>query len=137
MAGPIAELSILLRSLKLVLHDGVVAFCTVEDSRELAPLNAIATFHEVEQLTVVVAEGSAVAHGLTPIFRAAWITLTVPSDLNAVGLTAAVSTALAKAGISCNVIAAVHHDQVFVQVDRADEAMRVLRELSVHERSVV
>ena len=82
-------------------------------------------------------ERIAATHDLTPVFRAAWITLTVQSDLNAVGLTAVVSTALAKAGISCNVIAAVHHDHLFVPVDRADDAMRVLRGLSDHAGELV
>jgi uncharacterized protein len=134
---PISDLSTLLRSLKPVLRDGAVAFCAVDAGYDATPLNAIATFRESQGLTVVVDENIAAAHGLTPLFRAAWITLTVQSDLNAVGLTAAVSSALAKAGISCNVIAAVHHDHLFVPVDRAADAMRVLRELSDRARPLV
>ena len=42
---------------------------------------------------------------LSVLFRAAWISLTVHSDLEAVGLTAAFSTALGQAGVSCNVVA--------------------------------
>jgi hypothetical protein len=49
--------------------------------------------------------------------------------LPAGGLAAAVSGALAAAGIACNVVAAVHHDHLFVPQDRAAEAMEILRAL--------
>ena len=57
------------------------------------------------------------------------ITLDVHSSLEAVGLTAAVSTALATAGLSANVIAATHHDHVFVGAADADAALAVLAAL--------
>ncbi len=60
----------------------------------------------------------------------AQITLTVHSALEGVGLTAAVSGALARAGIACNVIAATHHDHLFVPESRADEALEILRALA-------
>jgi len=63
-------------------------------------LNPIATFVEAEGVSLIVEEAVATAHRLTPLLRAAWITLRVPSDLHAVGLTSAVSGALAAAGIS-------------------------------------
>jgi hypothetical protein len=63
----------------------------------------------------------------------AWITLTVYSSLEAVGLTAAVSKALTDANISCNVIAAYHHDHIFVPIQDAQHAMKVLENLSENE----
>ena len=45
--------------------------------------------------------------------------LQVHSALDGVGLTAAVAGALAAAGIACNVIAAFHHDHLFVPAARA------------------
>jgi len=68
--------------------------------------------------------------GLPIAFTAAWITLTVHSDLAAVGLTATFSQALGQAGISCNVVAGVHHDHLFVPVDAAQSAMDTLQTLS-------
>ena len=70
------------------------------------------------------------ALGLPYTFVAAWITLEVHSALEAVGLTAAFSTALANAGIAANVVAGHTHDHVFVPVARAAEALRVLGTLS-------
>ena len=58
------------------------------------------------------------------------ITLNIHSSLEAVGLTAAVAAALAARGISANMIAAVHHDHVFVPWERREEAMTALRELA-------
>ena len=52
------------------------------------------------------------------------------SALDAVGLTAAVSTALADADLSCNVIASYHHDHLLVPADRGAEAIAVLSDLS-------
>ena len=58
------------------------------------------------------------------------ITLDVNSSLEGTGLTAAVSTALAAAGIACNMVAAHHHDHVFVPANRVDDAMKILNSTS-------
>jgi hypothetical protein len=54
----------------------------------------------------------------------------VRSDLHAVGITAEVAAALAKAGISCNVVAGVGHDHIFVPIAQAAAAMGVLASLA-------
>jgi hypothetical protein len=58
------------------------------------------------------------------------ITLDVHSALDGVGLTAAVSAALAAEGIPCNMVAAHHHDHVFVPAAMADRAVDLLRALA-------
>jgi hypothetical protein len=58
------------------------------------------------------------------------ISLGVHSSLDAVGLTAALSQVLAGAGISANVVAALHHDHVFVPWDHREDALRALRSLA-------
>lgn len=57
------------------------------------------------------------------------ITLTIHSALDAVGLTAAISTTLAQAGISANIVAGWHHDHIFLPRDRAAEALALLHRL--------
>ncbi|RZS59717.1 hypothetical protein EV141_0950 [Microcella putealis] len=57
------------------------------------------------------------------------ITLTVHSDLEAVGLTAAIASALAGQGIPANVVAGYFHDHVFVPWQRASDALDALRAL--------
>jgi hypothetical protein len=63
----------------------------------------------------------------------ACLTLTVHSALDGVGLTAAVASALADEGIPCNMVAAFHHDHVFVPEERAEEALAILRALAQAE----
>lgn len=126
---PIADLQQLLRQMDAVLHDDVYCFVVSPSGIDAMRLNPIATFVEAEGLSLIVEESVATAHRLTPLLRAAWITLRVNSDLHAVGLTAAVSGALAAAGISCNVVAAAHHDHLFVPIGDAERAMRVLADL--------
>ena len=125
----ITDLHELLSAMQPQLNSGVYVYCVIPHDSDATGMNAIATFRETEGTTVILEEPAAAAFRLTPLFRAAWITLTVDSDLHAVGLTAAVATALADAGISCNVVAAAHHDHLFVPADRADAAMQVLRRL--------
>jgi uncharacterized protein len=87
---------------------------------------AVATVREPDGMSSIVARADADAAGLEYDFVAAWITLTVHSALDAVGLTAEVSARLAEAGISCNVVAGARHDHLFVPADRAGEALRAL-----------
>ena len=120
---PVDDLPTLLRSMQPVLHAGVYAFASVPPDTDLSRLVPLATFREAEGVTVIVDAEVADRAGLDVAFRAAWITLTVHSDLAAVGLTAAVARALAEIGVSCNVIAAVYHDHMFVPVADADRAL--------------
>lgn len=122
------RLSELLRCMSPQLRPGSFVFVTVEE--QPADLKVLASVVEAEGLSLVVSEEQADRLGLRYDFRAGWITLQVHSALDAVGLTAAVSGALAEQGISCNVIAGRHHDHLLVPLDRTAEALAVLRELS-------
>jgi catechol 2,3-dioxygenase-like lactoylglutathione lyase family enzyme len=125
----ISDLAALLRSLEPELHDGTYAYCVVPHGADLSTFSPVATVAEAEGLTLIVPEEQAAAANLRVVFRAARITLTVHSDLDAVGLTAAFAGALGRAGVSCNVVAGTYHDHVFVPVDCAEEALAALRNL--------
>jgi hypothetical protein len=90
-----------------------------------------ATVSEDEGLTVVLPQEQADAAGYDYELPLAWITLHVHSGFAAGGLTARVSAALAAAGISCNVLAGFAHDHLLVPLDRADEALEILRGLAL------
>lgn len=122
-------LASLLRTLQPRRNPGTYAFVSVPSSTNTTALEPIASFREREGLTLIVEEQHARAAGLTILFRAAWLTLDVLSELSATGLTAAVASALADAGIACNVVAAAHHDHLFVPVESADSALAVLQAL--------
>lgn len=99
-------------------------------SFDYAKLSPLATFQEQEGMTLVLDLDVADQAGLAfeSVFRC--ITLGVHSSLDAVGLTAVVANALAQRGISANVIAAYHHDHIFVPVQRAHDALVALESLS-------
>ncbi|KVC56454.1 ACT domain-containing protein [Burkholderia stagnalis] len=126
MSQPETDLAILLRTMQPELHPGAYAFVSLPHDAHVSLSETIATFHEAEGLTVVVSEETAARHGWPVLFRAAWITLTVHSDLQAVGLTAAFARALGAAGISCNVMAAAYHDHIFVPFDEGARARDAL-----------
>lgn len=125
------DLSKLLSSMAPKLRDADYVFCTMVNGRygdypQLAPL---ASFVEEEGLTLVIRKAVADQHGIPYETVLKAITLMVHSSLEAVGLTAVVATKLAEKGISANVIAAYYHDHIFVQANRAEDALAALSEL--------
>jgi hypothetical protein len=123
----------LLQGMKPKLNEGEFVYCTVDSPEHALALNPLCMFQEEEAVTVIVPKQQADKVPLPYSITCAWITLTVHSSLEAVGLTAAVSKALTEANISCNVVAAYYHDHIFVPVKDAKQAMRVLEKLTEQE----
>ncbi|MGN6233640.1 MAG: ACT domain-containing protein [Trinickia sp.] len=136
MSQPVSDLAQLLASMQPELNEGAYVFSSVQADRDVSQLAPVATFREREGLTVIVDEPTALREGLPVLFRAAWITLNVHSDLEAVGLTAAVAEELTRARISCNVVAAAFHDHIFVPVERAKDALAQLTALQARSGGV-
>ena len=128
------DIHILLKNMTPILNEGEYVFCTINDLGKLNQDSIIGMFREAEGITVILNKRIADKLNLTYNYVAAWITLTIHSSLDAVGLTAAFSKALAEASISCNVVAAYYHDHIFVSQQDADEAMKVLKQLSKDNR---
>jgi hypothetical protein len=129
MAGE-QRLSKLLKELKPELQEGSYIFCTTKGLPKLEFSHAIMFFREKEGITMVFSKEVADRHNIAYSFVASWITLTVHSSLEAVGLTAAFAKALAKEGISCNVVSGFFHDHIFVKQQEAEKAMWALKKLS-------
>jgi hypothetical protein len=91
---------------------------------------AIGLVREREGVTLILPEEVARAWGLACESTWARIELTVHSDLEAVGLMAAVSSALAGESIPCNPLAGFHHDHVLVPWARAEDARTALERLA-------
>ncbi|KAG5366103.1 hypothetical protein CJU89_0513 [Yarrowia sp. B02] len=151
MAGE-TDLQTLLQSAKPILNEGTYFFCNVhltpKDGEKwpdktyaaihgLLP-SSVVTVKEAEGLTVVVPKEKVDEYlldtSLPPLeydssYECCWITLTIHSSLEAVGLTAAFSAKLAENNISCNVVAGFHHDHIFVGKSDASRAMDVLSNL--------
>jgi uncharacterized protein len=125
-----SDLATLQRSIAPEMHAAVFVYCTFADFGLPPGLQPICTFRESEGLTAVVPREDALRLGIGHQFESKLITLSVHSALHAVGFIARVATALAAAGIACNAVSAFHHDHLFVPVDQADNAMRVLERLA-------
>lgn len=126
------DLARMLATLTVRRRHGVFAFVSVDPDDARVPTlagTAHATIVEDEGITFVVPVAAARAAGCEVGFRAAWLTLEVHSALDAVGLTAAVSTALTEHGVPCNVLAGAHHDHLLVPVDAAARAAEAIDEL--------
>jgi hypothetical protein len=124
------SLAMLLKTMKPIHNPGEFVFCKVGHEQTIDINLAICLFKEHEATTIVLKKEIADQLGLEYTFIASWITLTVHSSLEAVGLTAAFSSALSEKGISCNVIAAYYHDHIFVGVKDTEAAMNILKQLS-------
>lgn len=157
------DLDHLLRSMQPTLHPSTFVFATVhqvsfatdaaniEITPQLLPPDLFiqASSVEKEGLTVITTRKCAEAHAEFSIAGGThgrveckleiagpsrMISLTVHSSLEAVGLTARISSAFAEANLPCNVVAGYFHDHVFVPEGREQEAMGVLGALAKGEK---
>jgi uncharacterized protein len=118
-----------------VLKEGKYVFCTTRDEAvaEALAARSLAMFREEEGIALVLSVHDAAAHAFDVSMPMARIVLEVFSALDGVGLTAGVASALADEGIPCNMIAAYHHDNVFVPQAMSQRAVEVL--LDVQRRA--
>jgi uncharacterized protein len=125
------DLATLLRSMQPVLRPEVYVFVTLPPGEPApAKLSPVMTFREDEGVTLIVSRHEAKAAGLAGAFSCRMITLNVHSSLQAVGFLATVAARLAAAGISANAASAFYHDHLFVPVERAEEAVMILKQLA-------
>ena len=124
------DLKTLLRNLAPALRSERYVIGSLDSWPDPLPEGLLATIQEAEGLTVIAPVTEAKGLGLDPsaVFRC--IRLDVHSSLEAVGLTAAVSTRLARHGISANLLAGAHHEHLQVIEGDAERALLVLQALS-------
>jgi len=136
--SPTKDLAGLLKNMAPALAEGKYYIATVDESQLMALSghldHIVDIFREEEGLSLVFSEEikeeiSSMA-GKPVVGPFARITLTVHSDLLAVGFLARITEALAEKGISVNAFSAYHHDHLFVPYEKKDEAMGVLRKLT-------
>lgn len=124
------DLRTLLITMKPALDPREWVYCAVDRSFPILETRPLFTFQENEGLTIVIERETADQRALEYQFACRRITLRVHSDLLAVGLLAAVSNELAKHGIPTNAVSAFYHDHLFVPVERGEDALRILEDLS-------
>lgn len=119
------DLATILASLRVDRRPETYTIVTRSESVSVAD-GIAAVVRESEGTSVVLTVGEARRRGWPVEFEATWLTIDVHTALEGVGLTAAISVALAEHDIPCNVVAGYHHDHLLVPHDRADEAVTVL-----------
>ena len=112
-------------------NQGAFVFVSVSNRGSINPDDIIASIQEKEGLTIVIPQDVADRLHLTYDYVAAWISLDIQTELDAVGITAAFANALAVADISCNVIAGYYHDHLFVDQRDKTDAMEILTTLVI------
>jgi hypothetical protein len=127
------DLTKLLGHMNPELNPGEYFFCVCESMAAAIKREPVGMFQEREGVSAILPKDQVNEAGLRHSNGMAWITLNVHSSLEAVGLTAAISAALTGANISCNVVAGYYHDHLFVPVNEASRAMRVLEILAGSE----
>jgi len=125
------DLQVLLKSMKPEHVSGDYVFCKVENVKDINLDKIEMFFKEKEAVTVILKKEIADVLQLEYSTIMSWITLTVHSSLEAVGLTAAFSKALSEDQISCNVVAAFYHDHIFVNKKDTQKAMEILNSFSL------
>lgn len=131
MAIPVRGAKEMLAGMSPGLVEGDYVFCSTEDAglADRARTHAIGWFKESEGMSLILPLTDARSLGFNCASPMRQITLSVYSALDGVGLTAAVAAALAEQGIPCNMVAAFHHDHVFVPRDLAEQALHLLQAL--------
>lgn len=124
------DLQTLLKSMKPEHKSGDYVFCKVEKLENLNLDEIAMIFREDEAITLILKKETADKLNLEYSVVMSWITLSVHSSLEAVGLTAAFSKALSDHEISCNVVAAFYHDHIFVNKKDITQSMKILNSFS-------
>lgn len=124
------DLQVLLKSMKPEHVSGDYVFCKVENVKDININEIEMFFKEKEAFTIIIKKEIADVLQIEYSTVMSWVTLTVHSSLEAVGLTAAFSKALSDHQISCNVVAAFYHDHIFVNKKDTQKAMEILHSFS-------
>ena len=125
------KLERLLANLSPEMKQGDYVFCTTQKlPTNLNLMDIRCFFKEDEGYSMVIQKEIADSNNLDYHLITSWIELGVYSSLSAIGLTARVASALTEEGISCNCIAAFHHDHLFIDKESAPRALGILQRLS-------
>jgi hypothetical protein len=125
-----SNLESLLKNMKPVIVPGEYVFCSVKENQLKEVKDPLLVFREYEGPTVIITKTDAEQMKLH--FDSTWglISMTIHSDLEAVGFLAIITSYLAKAGISVNAVSAYYHDHLFVPFARVAETVTLLMTLS-------
>jgi hypothetical protein len=122
-----SDLTSFFAALRIERRPGTYTYVAVDETAMGAGVDAL--IREAEGVTAVVTVDEGRTRGWVVGIELVWLTVAVETSLDAVGITAALSGALAEQGIAANVLAALHHDHVLVPVAEAERAVAILEGL--------
>ncbi|MBW4521921.1 MAG: ACT domain-containing protein [Scytolyngbya sp. HA4215-MV1] len=125
------HLSQLLQAMQPKLQPEDYVFCSVsiEQATSLAA-TPIGQFCESEGMSLILTRTDAEKSGFHYEYCSRMITLNIHSSLEAVGFLAVILGNLAEHGISVNPVSAYYHDHLFVPIEKAEQVMHLLSNLS-------
>jgi uncharacterized protein len=124
----------LLKGMSPVRENKEYVFCSVSESKlrklQVQKVHVLLVYREKEGITLILEKKVADKNSLK--YSGVWtcITLTIHSDLEAVGFLARITEQLANANISVNAVSAYYHDHLFVPKNKSNRAMEILKRLS-------
>jgi hypothetical protein len=125
------NLNTLLATMQPTLHELPYVFCSLDrDTYKKLPFDPLGTFREQEGVTIIATHEQASENGLAFDMIWACVTLSVHSSLSAVGFLAAITSRLARAGVSVNPVSGFYHDHLFVPWENRRHVMDELADLS-------
>lgn len=109
--------------------EGEFVFCSIpEENLRGLNITPLFLFKEEEGTTIVIKKSIAEANSLQYSDTWALITLNAQPDNQETNSLAEIISALAKKGISVNIVSAVYHDYLFVPFEKAAMALKLLNE---------
>jgi hypothetical protein len=120
----------LIKHMQPMLQPDNYVFVSTKTVDSLDMDKVFARINEPEGITLILTKAQADEWQLAYSSEFSLITLQIHSSLDAVGLTAAFATALAKHDISANVVAGFYHDHILVTKKDASKAVEVLQALT-------
>jgi uncharacterized protein len=129
MSAVAGEMVAMLAGMNPVLVGGEFIFCTTDNAglAARAMANALGFLRGKEGISLILERSDAAALGFCSTMPIRRIVLEAYLALDGVCPTATVSSALSSHAIPCNLVAAYHHDNIFVATGMAGAALGILR----------
>jgi len=129
LTSPIRDLATLVKNMCPTLSPDSFVFVTLLGPSSLEKVTPRCLFQEEEGMSAILKRSDAETAGFAEKYYYKMITLSVNSDLQAVGFLATVTSVLANEGIPCNAVSAFYHDYLFVPEESAIKSMQLLKKL--------
>ncbi len=113
------------------LNKGEYVFCFVKELNMISSIDILCSFKEINGYSIIISKNTAISNSLKYDFISAWITFDTITHLDSIGITSLFSSALSNENISCNVVASLNNDHIFVPFKKRIKALEILNNLEI------